>query len=203
MGAAIDDRGQFSSFKQLLTVVPDPASQDPVVWNQHLNVKPGLYQVRVAVRERVSGRMGSAMSWIEIPDVAQARFQMSSLFLGERRGEAAAARQGASGPQPVSVDVDHHFAHTSIMRFQTYVYNAARGADGPEVWVQAQVFRNRQQVVSVAPGKAPSTSDPSRLPYWSEISLNQLPPGQYTLQVSATDRIGKATALQRVNFSVE
>jgi VWFA-related protein len=203
MGVAIDDRGQFSSFKQLLTIVPDSSSQKAVVWNQQLNVKPGLYQVRVAVRERTSGRTGSAMTWIEVPDSSQAKFQMSSLFLGERRDEAAASSQNTSVAQAVSVDVDHHFARTSVLRFQTYVYNAARGADGADVWVQAQVFSNRQQVMSVAPGKAPSTSDAARLPYWSEISLNQLPPGQYTLQVSATDRIGKTNATQRVNFTVE
>ncbi|HEX8890080.1 MAG TPA: VWA domain-containing protein [Pyrinomonadaceae bacterium] len=205
IGVAIDDRGQFSSFKQLLTIVPDSSSQQPVIWNQQLNVKPGLYQVRVAVRERASGRTGSAMTWIEVPDSGQARFQMSSLFLGER-SEAAGGGDpspNSSGAQAVTVDVDHHFARTSVLRFQTYVYNAARGADGADVWVQAQVFRNRQQVMSIAPGKAPTTSDSSRLPYWSEISLNQLPPGQYTLQVSATDRIGKTSASQRVNFSID
>jgi len=31
---------------------------------------PGLYQVRVAVRDRESGRAGSAIGWIEIPRVA-------------------------------------------------------------------------------------------------------------------------------------
>ena len=203
MGVAIDDRGQFSSFKQLLSIVPDSPSQQAVVWNQELNVKPGLYQVRVAVRERASGRTGSAMTWIEVPDSGQAKFQMSSLFLGERRGDAGDAATTSAGAQSVAVDVDHHFASASVLRFQTYVYNAARGADGADVWVQAQVFRNRQQVMSVAPGKAPSTSDSTRLPYWSEIALNRLPPGQYTLQVSATDRIGKSTATQRVNFTVE
>lgn len=201
MGVAIDDRGQFSSFKQLLSIVPDSSSQQPVVWNQQLNVKPGLYQVRVAVRERASGRMGSAMTWIEIPDAAAARVQLSSLFLGERRDEAAAP--SSTSAQVVSVDVDHRFARTSVLRFQTYVYNAARGTDGPDVWIQAQVFRNRQQVMSVAQAKVPLTAEPARLPYWSELSLAQLPPGQYTLQVSATDRVGKTSALQRVNFSIE
>ena len=101
------------------------------------------------------------------------------------------------------MDVDHRFARTSVLRFQTYIYNAAHGTNGTDVWIQAQVFRNRQPVMSVAPGKVPLTSEPSHLPYWSEISLNQLPPGQYTLQVTATDRIGKTSALQRVNFSIE
>src|SRR5256885_14436494 len=114
---------------------------------------------------------------------------MSSLFLGERRTDAADAKQG-SAPQPVAVDVDHRFARSSILRFQTYLYNAARGANGPDVWMQAQVLRNNQQALTTSPAKVPAeiAGDPARLPYWSEIALAQLQPGRYTLLVTATDR---------------
>jgi VWFA-related protein len=200
MGVAIDDRGQFSSFKQLLTVVPDSSSQQ-VVWNQQLNVKPGLYQVRVAVRERQTGRAGTATQWIEVPDTSQGRFTLSSLFLGERKDEETAEAKNP-GLRPVTVNVDHAFARTSVLRFQTYVYNAARGVSGPDVWIQAQVFRNNQQILSAAADKVPLTSDLARLPYWTELPLGQLPPGRYVLQVSATDRVGNVSASQRINFSI-
>jgi hypothetical protein len=200
LGAAIDDRGIVVTFKQVVTVAHEPSppgEQSVVVWNQQLNVKPGLYQVRVAVRERASGRNGSAQQWVEVPEAAQARFNLSSIFLGERQSEQDAHAENA-GPRPVTVDVDHKFARTSALRFQTYVYNAR----GP-IWIHAQVLRNRQQVMTLAPAKVPMTADPARLPYWAEIALDKLPAGQYTLQVSATDETGKATAAQRINFSVE
>jgi VWFA-related protein len=53
IGAAIDDRGLMYTFKQVLTVTPHTAGDAtavPVIWNQQLGVRPGLYQVRVAVR---------------------------------------------------------------------------------------------------------------------------------------------------------
>lgn len=86
IGAAIDDRGLIYTFKQLLTVTPQPGGEAivPVVWHQPLDIRPGLYQVRVAVRERATGRTGSAMEWIEIPKAAKPSLAMSSLFLGER-----------------------------------------------------------------------------------------------------------------------
>ena len=200
VGAAIDDRGIIVTFKQVVSLAPDSAAADAppaVVWNQQLNVKPGLYQVRVAVRERATGRTGSAQQWIEIPDAARAGFHMSSIFLGERKGERGAHAEEA-GQRAVTVDVDHKFARTSALRFQAYVYNAR----GP-VWIRAQVLRHRQQVMTLAPAGVPMTGDPARLPYWAEIALDKLPAGHYTLQVSATDETGKATAPQRVNFSVE
>ena len=198
IGAAVDDRGIIVTFKQVVTIVPESGAESAVVWNQQLNVKPGLYQVRVAVRERATGRTGGAQQWIEIPDAAQARFGLSSIFLGERKGESDAHAE-ESGRRSVTVDVDHKFARTSALRFQTYVYSAG----GAGASIRAQVFRGRQQVMSVAPAKVPMTGDPRRLPYWAEIALDKLPPGYYTLQLTATDETAKATASQRINFSVQ
>jgi len=211
IGAAIDDRGLIYTFKQVLTVTPQEAqdlSELPVVWNQRLTVRPGLYQVRVAVREKASGRTGSAMEWIEVPATKPPQFSMSSLFLGERRAETAAANQSA-GPLPLRVNVDHRFARTSVLRFQAYVYHPSRGkgaADGPpNVWISASVLRGNQAVMTVAPSKIPPdiAREPWVLPYWSEIALKELAPGYYTLQVSATDRNGGAATSQRMAFLVE
>jgi hypothetical protein len=205
IGAAIDDRGLIYSFKQVLTVVPQTPAQPAetnVIWGQQLKVKPGLYQVRVAVRERQTGRTGSAMQWIEIPRLDQNRFSMSSLFLGER-GSAGAEK--SQGPQPIRVDVDHRFQRSSVLRFQTYVYNASRLAGDPDVWIQAHVMRGSERVFALAPSKIPPdvTKDPARLPYWTEIPLSELPSGRYTLQVSATDRATNNNATQAISFSVE
>jgi len=70
LGVAVDDRGRFSSFKQKLDIPRAVvAAKDGrfIKWTQALQVPPGLYQVRVAVRDRQTSRTGSAMTWIEIP----------------------------------------------------------------------------------------------------------------------------------------
>ena len=69
LGVALDDRGLFSSFKQKLEIPQEAVlAKDGrfVKWSQVLPLPRGLYQVRVAVRDRKSGRTGSAMGWIEI-----------------------------------------------------------------------------------------------------------------------------------------
>ena len=103
------------------------------------------------------------------------------------------------------VNVDHRFARGSVLRFQTYVYNAARsgGADGRAVQVQAQVLRGPTPLITTQPLMVPTAADRARLPFWSELSLAQLPPGRYVLQVTATDLTANRTAVERVNFSVE
>jgi len=70
LGIAVDDRGQFSSFKQKLDIpraVVLGKEGRFIKWSQALPLPSGLYQVRVAVRDRYTGRTGSAMVWIEIP----------------------------------------------------------------------------------------------------------------------------------------
>jgi VWFA-related protein len=68
LGAAIDDRGVCSTFKQKLEVPRDIAARDRFVqWKRIVPLPVGLYQLRVAVRDRRSGQVGSAMTWIEIP----------------------------------------------------------------------------------------------------------------------------------------
>lgn len=69
LGMALDDRGLFSSFKQRLEI-PRAAvggSNRYVKWTRTLALPAGIYQVRVAVRDRETARTGSAMLWIEIP----------------------------------------------------------------------------------------------------------------------------------------
>jgi len=69
LGAAIDDRGVCSTFRQKLEIPRAALSGNDrfVKWTQLLRLPQGLYQVRLAVRDRQSGRTGSAMTWIEIP----------------------------------------------------------------------------------------------------------------------------------------
>jgi VWFA-related protein len=204
LGAAIDDRGSIYTFKQLLkTRLDESAPGRAPTWTQQLPLRPGLYQVRLAVRERKSGRTGSAMQWIEVPDISQGRLELSSIFLGERRPES---NQGAKEPVAVSVNVDHSFARTSVLRFQTYVYNARRTERlAPDVWIQAQVLRKGRAVITTAALKVPpeATQDMSRLPFWTELSLADLPEGRYTLQVTATDRNGQTNAVRQISFIVE
>jgi VWFA-related protein len=207
IGAAIDDRGIIVTFKQLLTVLPDPSPQNqaqPIVWNQQLKLQPGLYQVRVAVRERISGRTGSAQQWIEVPEIASGQLQMSSLFLGERKATPQ-DEKFATAPQPITVDVDHHFARTSVIRFQAYIYNSAHNGGTPDVEIQTRVLKGGRTVVTMPPARVPTeaTKDSTRLPYWAEIALDQLPPGKYLLQVTATDRATKQSVSQQTSLVVE
>jgi hypothetical protein len=48
---------------------------------------PGAYYVRVAVKDRASGKIGTAYQFLEIPDLKKKRLALSSIFVVNRGGD--------------------------------------------------------------------------------------------------------------------
>ena len=75
-GIFYDDKGKpVSSFVGRLRVFPVPGDvpaekRQQAIYGFRAWLAPGLYEVRVGVRDVNSGRLGSAMQWIEIPKVS-------------------------------------------------------------------------------------------------------------------------------------
>ncbi|HYH85642.1 MAG TPA: VWA domain-containing protein [Pyrinomonadaceae bacterium] len=199
MGAVVNDEGKaVSEFGQNLTVSPvqqASRSRRRVIYNHQLTLKPGLYQVRVATRDRRTGRAGSATQWLEVPDVKKGGLALSSLFVGET----------GDGSAQLAVCAERRFARSSRLGFFLYVYNAARPAAAPDVALQIQIFRDNQPVITKPLFKIETAGMPdlARLPYGEDLSLDSLPAGRYVLQVTAIDRAGKSSASQRTSFIVE
>jgi VWFA-related protein len=139
-GGVYDDQGKpVSSFNKHLTIksksteakAPPPKN---VYYSHFCTIKPGLYQVRVAAVDGKQGRAGSAVRWIEIPDLASKALTLSTLIVGERKTESeteassADASDASKSPEAIRqvyLNVDHRFAGSSHLRFLTFVYNAS------------------------------------------------------------------------------
>jgi hypothetical protein len=197
VGAVVNDEGKgVSEFDQSLTIAPVQNSRGRrrVIYNQQLQLKPGLYQVRVAARDRRTGRAGSSSQWLEVPDVKKSGLTLSSLFVGET----------GDGSAQLAVCADRSFARDSRLGFFLYVYNAARATAPPDVALQVQIFRDDQPVVTKPLVKIDTGGMPdlARLPYGEDLSLGELPTGRYVLQVTAIDRAAKSSATRRASFIV-
>jgi VWFA-related protein len=214
LGLFFNDRGQSGArFEEQLTVTRLSESSVEnlnagVAYMFPVFLGPGLYQVRVAARDEQSGRTGSAHGWIEIPDLSKGKLTLSSLIIGSHVSAPATNPPGNGQPvsKQVDVSIDHQYQRNSVLRFLFFVYNAARApADSqPDVATQVQILRDNQPVVTTALKKiAAEGADPDRLPYAADLSLKDLPAGQYVLQVTAVDRVAKTSASQQNRFSIE
>jgi VWFA-related protein len=212
-GVIINDRaksaGSFQTRLTINSVTSNSESQDEsaTIYNYRVPLAPGLYQVRIATRDRKSGQVGSAQQWIEIPDLALHRLSLSSLFLGLQNVQGRGATSEAAGNTQVQFSTDHRFARNSHLGLLIFLYNAARSESGkskPDAMIEARLLRGGQ-VLQTMPMRSVTleTQDSARLAFGGEIPLNSVPSGQYVIEIIATDQIAKTSASQRARITVE
>ena len=217
-GSVYNEEGKAgTSFGERLTVTgPTKGTNTNIgpdlVYSYSLTLPPGLYQVRVGVRDEKSGRIGSIQQWIEIPDISAHKVVLSSLIVSERTVTPAKAEPGAAPPHNdqlpqdrVTVRVDHRFQRNSFLRFLVFIYTQLQIGVTPDIAVQLQILRSDQPVITTSLRKVSTEGMPDlkRLPYAADLSLEQLPPGRYILLVTAIDRLSKTTASQSTRFEIE
>jgi hypothetical protein len=176
-----------------------------VTYSHQFQLKPGLYQVRVAARDTTTGRAGSAMEWIEIPDLSSGPFTMSSLILGEIAPGTSQNETDAASIPPMEVNANHHFRRAPRLRLLAYLYNVSRSAAPPDVALRIQVFRDDRPVIAspLSPLRTEGIADLSRIPYFAELNMEGMPSGGYVLQVMAIDRATNSTTSQQASFDIE
>ncbi len=184
-----------------------------VIYTQDVPIrKPGAYQLRVAVRDDATGKVGSASEFIEVPDVAQARLVMSGIVLGSAV-EAAGPAETTHTEKPE--DIEGHpairtFHPGQTLQFGCQLYSAALDPKTSAPNVETRVVLLRE-------GKAVFTGNPVALHIKGQPDLNRimvtgwvrlgsgLEAGPYVFQVIAQDKLAKekqAFASQWIDFEV-
>jgi len=211
-GVYFDDKGQVKAnfFERLVSTAAatDQATtyKGDVTYTYPATLLPGLYQVRVAVRDDTSGRTGSVHGWIEIPDLTKGQLTMSSLLLGERNQGTMTNVSSAGEASPVLLNPGHRFRANSTLRFLVFGYNVkiSDKEKQADLAVQVQVIRDDQPLLTTALRKVDTEgmADPARIPYAAEIPLASFQPGRYILQVTFIDRISKESSSRQTHFDI-
>ena len=200
-GVILNDKGKVAaSFQKQLDVKPiNTAAGDTsgVIYNHRQPLAPGIYQVRVAVRDERSGRVGSAMQWVVIPDLSKRELTLSSLLIG---GQILDNSKSAE----VQLSVDHHFSRSDHLGYWIFVYNAKRDATGATKLVaETEVLRDGKVVLTNSRKLSNDSPDPERIPYGADLTLKSLPPGRYDLRVRIIDAVAGTSATQTTAFVLQ
>jgi hypothetical protein len=208
-GAIWNDQGKTAGgFKTRLNVTPIAAAasasggeQSGVIYNAHTPLPPGFYLVKVAARDSRGRQMGTASQWVEIPDLSKKQLALSSLHLG---GRAVGGEKAGAAPQ-IQFSVDRRFSRSAKLDFLAFIYNARSSGAAVDLAANVRVTRDGRVVVSAPPIKIapPAQTDLARIPFTGVISLGQLPPGRYELELEINDNSAKTSAAQRVAFDIE
>jgi VWFA-related protein len=181
-------------------------------YHDMLALQPGLYQIRLAARQRETGMIGTASEWIEVPDLSTKKLTLSSVFIRPLPpadpDEEDANKKQASSQQYVFSDFTNQayraIPSDSQIDMYTVIYNAQAVNGKPDLVIQAQILRDNI-VVYGTPLRPVSDfgNDVSRIPYGLRISLKDMKPGKYQLQFSVIDRIAKTNTVRQVGIEIE
>ena len=181
--------------------------------------KAGAYQLRVALRDTSTQRIGSASQFVEVPNLSKNRLTLSGLIMQGTSPEtlkqtSAAASETASETSPdgpvntkyedtTSNTIDpeagpavRRFRVGMMLEFNFFIFNAAldKATGQPQLLTQLHLFRDGQEVFTgkQIPYNALKQPDLKRLMVGGNLQLGAgTAPGQYVLQVVVTDNLAK------------
>lgn len=182
--------------------------------------KPGGHQLRVALRDDASERVGSASQFVEVPDIKKNRLALSGILV---RGiseeiykkqallsnEQRDANEQTNTTDPLAGAAVRQFQRSYVMEYGFVIYNAQidKSTGKPNVKAQIRVFRNGEQVFDGKELPVESNqSDLKRLTAGGALQLGtDMIPGEYILQIIVTDSLAnekRRVATQWIDFEI-
>lgn len=164
--------------------------------------KPGAYQMRVALRDIGSEKIGSASQFIEVPDFKKNRLLISSLILEnmsvENFNNAINNSNTANrvSTDPLTDTALRQFRKGTIVRYGYEVYNAVldKQTQKPNLQTQLRVFRDGKLLLEGKPAEflPENLVDFKQIKGLGAMSLGEkMEAGEYVMQVVVTDTLAK------------
>jgi VWFA-related protein len=212
IGFVLDATGRtVESFSNTLQLNLQPktfqaALKQGFVATRTMNVKPGIYQIRLFVREVGFGLIGTANDFIEIPDLKAAdRLSASSLFLAGQT-----AQQGKTADAAGATPSQRKFQRNGEFSYSMVIYNARidEKTKQPQLEMRTRIL-NGSKVVFAGQPHPVAAGEGSALPYrvvtGGVIKPLNLPAGDYSVEVIVWDTLRKKDSIIRreTDFSVE
>jgi hypothetical protein len=176
---------------------------------EHPAKKPGPYQVRVAIRDGASSRLGSASQFIEVPELRKGHLALSSVLLTQDSFGLTGISPTQDGKAQRTSPAVRVFPPGATVVYLYQVLNAKLDSGGhTDLEAQVRVFRNGEQVYAGKPTPA-MMQDSGAKDRWlcaGALALGtKMTPGDYVLQVAVTDKLAKskhALAAEAMDFEV-
>jgi hypothetical protein len=183
-------------------------SRNGIRITRRLNLPPGRYQIRVAVREGNGGAIGTVTQDLDVPDFSKEKLQMSGITLTS----AAASRVPTANPDPGFKDVlpsdpvaARVFPRGDTIALFAEVYDNQTSA-AHRVAIATSVVADDGKVVFTANDERSSTDlqgQKGGYGYTLKIPTSELAPGRYVLKVEARTLLsGGGTAAREVELRI-
>lgn len=173
--------------------------------------KAGAYQLRVALRDHGSDRLGSANQFVEVPNVKKNRLVLSGVVLENvtyAEWQRRTAGQAAGKSDPMTDTSLRQFKRGTVLNYGFTIYNAKLAGTAANLSYQTRIFRDGKPIFEskVQPVVPADSAEPKTVGFTAALALGTtMEPDDYVLQVVIIDNLAKEkrnTASQFVQFEV-
>src|SRR5262249_52909374 len=139
------------------------------------------YQVRIAVRDNKSGRLGTLSRYLDVPALQNGRLSASTLLLWSApAGDTKAAN-------PIAVTANYQVSRSQDLRYAVNIYNAKLREGKPQVKTQLVISQNGREIFREPEEQVSPVG--SQLIKMGQLGLGSVKPGRYTLTLVITDTL--------------
>jgi len=150
--------------------------------------KHGGYQIRVAVRDAATEKVGSATQFVEVPDLKKARFVLTGVVLQDSGGPARGSVFAGMAPARRQFRAGAEVEYLSALQ-------KGHGAEAlADLTTQIRIVREGKDVYS-APAKVVEVPGSGPVVFGVLKLSKEMVPGEYFLQVVARDSKGGKNGL--------
>lgn len=175
--------------------------------------KPGAYQVRVALHDKTSKKVGSANQFVEVPNIKKNRLTLSGIVLQsltlEEWNKIAKGENPPLKSDPVGDTALRQFKRGTVLNYGAVIYNAKLNSSGkPDLSTQSRIFRDGKLIFEGKPQPVVTNGQTNMQNIQASGSMSlgtEMIVGDYVLQLIVIDNSNnkkRHVATQFVPFEV-
>ena len=213
LGSVIDEvKRPIGNARETVKLNLDPslqARQKNIQYTTSFNLPPGKYQVKFVVRENQTGRMGSFVADINLPDMKKSPLKMSSIVLAAMRQPSKKQDPLVRGGEEYVPNISHVFRQDQHLYLLYEIYNPARekgAANAPKgvkpginLLSSLELMQGSAKVFEtpIVQAKAVNVEGRDAVAMELDVPLAGLKPGQYVCQLNVIDDAAGSFAFPR------
>ncbi|HSW39016.1 MAG TPA: VWA domain-containing protein [Acidobacteriota bacterium] len=179
-------------------------------FSRRLQLKPGVYQARIGVREKETGLMGTTSAWVEIPDIRRSRIAVSSLAFNKPLSAGPDTAFDVNSGGLKQVRILHGvplYQQGESFDFSFHIYHREKTFAGADLEVRTELFHGGKSVMDHPWRKLSFDPNSSGGADWitvkDSLDLSGFTPGLYELKISVRDRKLKKNASRAAMLGIE
>jgi VWFA-related protein len=213
VGAVIDDGkrpvGRVRDTVKLNLDAALEARQKNIQYTTSFNLPPGKYEIKFVVRENQTGRMGSFIAEVTLPDLKKAPLKMSSILLASQRAPTKKQDPLVRNGQEYVPNISHVFRQDQHLYLLYEVYDPARekatanepraSKSGINLLSSLELMQGSTKIYEtpIVQARAINVEGRDAVSFELDVPLSGLKPGAYLCQLNVIDDAAGSFAFPR------